>query len=76
VPKFKDAPQVYETVDLFVNRCLMQDGSLLWDSPGIWTAGHLTQLHEHFVDDAPGGVSTRSGISSGTSSAGLPQRVP
>lgn len=41
---------VYEVANEFRIRCLEQDGSLLWDRPGVWTIDNLKLIQTHFLD--------------------------
>lgn len=51
MPRYPQAPQVYETVNLFAENCLRSDGSLLWEGEtGIWTLEHVSILVRNFVE--------------------------
>jgi len=42
MPREENAPQVYETMKLFRDRCLLDTRSLLWNEPGESTADQGT----------------------------------
>lgn len=41
--------QIDELVELWKQRCLLADGSLLLDDRAIWTAGHLQDFRDRFL---------------------------
>jgi 5-methylcytosine-specific restriction enzyme B len=45
----RDTPLTYQAGEHFRDRCLMSDGSLLFDEP-VWTLANLNRLREKFVD--------------------------
>lgn len=51
MPKYKDAPQVYEVMARFKDRCLVGNGSLLWSEPSVWTTESLERVKERLIDD-------------------------
>ena len=51
MPRHKDAPQVYEVMAKFKERCLIGNGSLLWDAPAVWTVENLKRVKKRFIDD-------------------------
>jgi 5-methylcytosine-specific restriction protein B len=46
--RYPNATSVYEAANLFCERCLLSDGSLLGNEP-LWTAENLRRLHDAFV---------------------------
>lgn len=45
----RDASTTYRAADLFRERCLRGDGSLLFEGASLWTSANLDKLHEVFV---------------------------
>jgi len=46
----RDTTATYQAAEIFRDRCLMVDGSLLFDDSPVWTLANLDRLHEKFVD--------------------------
>ncbi len=44
-----DTTAVYHASERFRDRCLQQDGSLIFDDETVWSLANLTRLHEVFV---------------------------
>jgi 5-methylcytosine-specific restriction protein B len=44
-----DSSKIYEAADAFLSKCLLSDGSLLFDGESIWRPDVLSRLHEAFV---------------------------
>jgi hypothetical protein len=45
----KESPLLYNAIKDFVDRCLVQDLSLMWPTQAVWTADHLGQITQRFV---------------------------
>ena len=46
----RDTTLTYESALAFRDRCLMNDGSLLFENASVWTAANLDRLREKFID--------------------------
>ncbi len=51
MPRKQNAAAIYDTVQLFREKCLMDDQSLLWSEPRIWTVKNLQQLKKALIDN-------------------------
>jgi len=49
MPQHKGSPLLYGAAKEFVDRCLVQDLSLVWPTEAIWTPDHLAQITDRFV---------------------------
>src|SRR6476660_8107333 len=46
----RDTTPTYEAAAVFRDRCLLAEGSMLFDDAPVWTAANLDRLREKFVD--------------------------
>lgn len=46
----RDTSPTYKAAEVFRERCLLADGSMLFDDAPVWTAANLDRLREKFVD--------------------------
>lgn len=49
MPKHPSCPQVYEVMEQFKNRCLLNTNSLLWEESDVWTIDALEQINKNFM---------------------------
>ena len=55
-----DTTAIYRAAEVFRDRCLLHDGSLLFENAAVWTADNLARFHHKFVEggDASEGTFT------------------
>jgi 5-methylcytosine-specific restriction protein B len=54
----RDTRKTYAAAELFRDKCLKRDGSLLFADASIWTPDNLAKLHQVFVASPDGGERT------------------
>src|SRR4030095_16362067 len=49
MPQYKGSPLLYSAMGEFVDRCLVQDLSLIWPTETVWTGDNLRQITDRFI---------------------------